>query len=337
MTAAVDQLNRPLRDLRISLADRCNFRCVYCMPKEIFGSPAHFLPSEDTLTADELLTVVRAMAPLGVHKVRLTGGEPLLRRDIVPLIEGLAGIHGIDDVALTTNGSLLTGERAHALRSTGLSRITVSLDSLDPERFGRINGVGFGADRVLRAIEQADGAGFRPVKINVVVKRGMNDEDIVPLAEHFRFSGHIVRFIEYMDVGNSNGWTPEEVVSAREILERISGWWPLHALEQAYFGEVATRYGYDDGGGEIGIIASVTQPFCRSCTRARLAADGRLFLCLFANQGMSLRDILRRGGTEGDIQDAVAGLWQHRSDRYSERRGRGDTPGHRIEMFQMGG
>ncbi|NMP23969.1 GTP 3',8-cyclase MoaA [Sulfobacillus sp. DSM 109850] len=333
----MDQLNRPLRDLRISLTDRCNFRCVYCMPKEIFGSPTHFMPSEDTMTVDEILTVVRALAPIGVHKVRLTGGEPLLRRDIAPLIEGLTHIAGIDDVALTTNGSLLSRERAQALREAGLSRITVSLDSLDSGRFGRINGVGFGADRVLRAIDHADEAGLRPIKINVVVKRGMNDEDVVPLAQHFRFSGHIVRFIEYMDVGNSNGWTRQEVVPAQEILERISRQWPLHAIDRAYYGEVATRYAYDDGGGEIGIIASVSQPFCRTCTRARLAADGRLFLCLYANHGLSLRDILRQGGTEADIRNAVAGLWHHRSDRYSELRGRGDRRSPHLEMFQMGG
>ena len=337
MTPVLDQLNRPLRDLRISLTDRCNFRCVYCMPQEIFGTPSHFMPPEDTLTVDEILTVARALVPVGVHKVRLTGGEPLLRRDIVPLIEGLVHLPGIEDIALTTNGSLLTLDRAQGLREAGLSRMTVSLDSLDEARFGRINGVGFGADRVLRAVKHAEQAGFRPVKINVVVKRGMNDDDIVPLAEYFRFSGHIVRFIEYMDVGNSNGWTRQEVVPAREIVERIAHRWPLHAIEPAYYGEVASRYLYDDGGGEIGVIASVTQPFCRSCTRARLTADGRLFLCLFAAQGLSLRDMLRTGEGDDALRNAVAGFWHRRSDRYSELRGQADAAKPPIEMFQMGG
>ncbi len=337
MTSVLDQFNRPLRDLRISLTDRCNFRCVYCMPKEVFGTPSHFLPPEESLTAEEILTIVRALVPIGVHKVRLTGGEPLLRRDIETLIKGLAHLPGIDDIALTTNGSLLSVDRARRLREAGLSRITVSLDSLDETRFGRINGVGFSADRVLSAIKHAEQAGFQPVKVNVVVKRGMNDDDIVPLAEYFRYSGHIVRFIEYMDVGNSNGWTPEEVVPATEIVERIARHWPLHAVEPAYFGEVASRYAYDDGGGEIGVIASVTQPFCRSCTRARLTADGRLFLCLFAAQGLSLRDVLRSGEEDEAIRQAVAGFWRGRSDRYSELRGQPAVNKPHLEMFQMGG
>ena len=332
-----DSLERPLQDLRISLTDRCNFRCVYCMPKEIFGTPTHFMPPVEAMTRQEIVRLVRAMSLLGVHKVRLTGGEPLLRRDLVDLIHDLSLVSGIDDIALTTNGSMLTRTLARRLKDSGLSRITVSLDSLDRERFGRINGVNFGVDRVLEATETASTAGFRPVKINIVIKRGLNDQDIIPMADHFRFSGHTVRYIEYMDVGTSNGWSLHNVISARDILQTLASRWPLHALESDYYGEVATRYAYDDGGGEIGLIASVTQPFCRSCTRARLSANGRFLLCLFAEHGVNLRDLLRQGATDMEITTIVERLWQGRDDRYSELRGHPGSTSKRLEMFQIGG
>lgn len=338
MDTLIDRFNRPLRDLRISLTDRCNFRCVYCMPKEIFGTPIHFMPSEEAMTRDEIVTLVGALSTLGVHKVRLTGGEPLLRKDIVSLVRDLARISGIDDIALTTNGSSLSRARAVSLKEAGLSRITVSIDSLDPGRFGRINGVGFPAERVLKAIDNAREAGLVPVKVNVVVKRGLNDMDIVPLAERFRFSGHTVRYIEYMDVGMSNGWLRKDVVPAAEILQTLSARWPLHPVEPAYYGEVASRYMYDDGAGEIGLIASVTQPFCRNCTRARLSADGRLLLCLFADHGANLRDMVRHGATEQDLVETVRQIWGNRDDRYSElRNGDASALAKRLEMFQIGG
>ncbi len=338
MAEVRDQLNRPLRDLRISLTDRCNFRCGYCMPKEIFGTPTHFMPREDAMTREEIVAVVRLMSQLGVHKIRLTGGEPLLRQDIAPLIADMAEVYGIDDIALTTNGSMLTLALAKGLKAAGLGRITVSLDSLDAERFGRINGVGVRPAKVLAAIDHAAEAGLGPVKINVVVKRGMNDQDIVPLAERFRFTGHIVRFIEFMDVGMSNRWSLEDVVPAAEILQTISQRWPLHPVEAAYYGEVASRYAYDDGAGEIGLIASVTQPFCGSCTRARLSADGRLLLCLFADHGVNLRDLLRQGVAADALLERVTQIWGARGDRYSELRDpRKSQPAKRLEMFQIGG
>ena len=338
MTSVHDRFHRPLRDLRISLTDRCNFRCVYCMPKEIYGAATHFMAPEDAMTREEIVALVRVFSQLGVRKVRLTGGEPLLRSDIVPLVRDLAAIPGIEDLALTTNGSALTKSLAVQLKSAGLHRITVSLDSLDSERFGRINGVGFSAERVLSGIDNAAEAGLAPLKINVVVKRGLNDQDVVPLAEHFRFSGHTVRYIEYMDVGTSNGWSRQDVVSAAEILRALSARWPLHPVEPAYYGEVASRYAYDDGAGEVGFIASVSQPFCGSCTRARLSADGRLLLCLFSNRGINLRDLLRHGSTESELLDQVRHIWENREDRYSElRNGASHRSREPLEMFQVGG
>lgn len=290
------------------------------------------------MSREEIVTVVRVLGDLGVHKVRLTGGEPLLRNDIVPLVGDLARLPGIDDIALTTNGSALSRARAMSLKDAGLNRITVSIDSLDPERFGLINGVGFPPDRVLAAIDNAAAAGLNPVKVNVVVKRGLNDTDIVPLAERFRFSGHTVRYIEYMDVGTSNGWSPKEVVSAVEILRTLAERWPLHPVEPAYYGQVAARYAYDDGAGEIGLIASVTQPFCRSCTRARLSADGRLLLCLFADHGVNLRDMVRQGAAEKELLERVRQIWENRDNRYSElRNSERSGPAKRLEMFQIGG
>jgi len=261
-----------------------------------------------------------------------------LRHDIVPLVGDLARISGIDDIALTTNGSALSRARAISLKDAGLTRVTVSIDSLDPNRFGRINGVGFPVNRVLEAIDNAAEAGLSPIKINVVIKRGLNGMDVVPLAKRFRFSGHTVRYIEYMDVGASNGWLPKDVVPALEILEMLSTEWTLHPVEPAYYGEVASRYAYDDGGGEIGFISSVSQPFCGSCTRARLSADGRLLLCLFADEGVSLRDIMRHGATEQDLIDTVRTIWKGRDDRYSDlRNGDASRSTKRLEMFQIGG
>lgn len=332
-----DRLNRPMRDLRISLTDRCNFRCLYCMPKEVFGTPIHFMPRGDAMTADEIVTLVRVMSTLGVHKIRLTGGEPLLRHDVVSLVQSLARIPGIDDVAMTTNGSMLTQEKAEDLKRAGLNRITVSIDSLDVGRFGAINGVNFSPARVLNGIDNADRAGLSPVKINVVVKRNMNDEDILPLAEHFRFTGHTVRFIEFMDVGMSNRWSQKDVVPSTEILDRIASRWPLHPVDRDYYGEVAARYAYDDGGGELGLIASVTQPFCRDCTRARLSADGQLLLCLFGSQGVNLRDLIRHGATEQDLVTTIRDIWEGRIDRYSELRHGTVNKSGRLEMFRVGG
>lgn len=337
MENVFDRFNRPLRDLRISLTDRCNFRCVYCMPKEIFGTPTHFMPVEEAMSRAEIVTIVGALSRLGVRKVRLTGGEPLLRDDIVPLVADLKQIPGIEDIAVTTNGSTLTRARAASLKEAGLSRITVSLDSLDAERFGAINGVGFTPARVLKAIDNAAEAGLSPVKINAVIKRGMNEVDIVPLAEHFRFTGHTVRFIEFMDVGTSNGWELKDVVSAAEMLKMIGERWALHPVDPGYYGEVAERYAYDDGGGEIGLIASVTQPFCRACTRARLSADGRFLLCLFAEHGINLRDLVRKGMNEEDLTETVRKIWEARDDRYSELRASHGSGGKRLEMFQIGG
>ena len=294
---AVDALGRPLRDLRISVTDRCNFRCTYCMPKEVFGRDFAFLDRAELLTFEEIARLAQLFVREGVEKIRLTGGEPLLRRDLERLVAMLARIRGVQDIALTTNGALLTREKAFALRDAGLDRITISLDSLDDAVFRRMNDVDFPVARVLEAIDAASEAGLTPVKIDVVVKRGENDDSIVEMARRFRGTGHIVRFIEYMDVGNTNGWRMEDVVSAREIAERIAAHWPIEPVQPNYFGEVAERWRYLDGAGEIGIISSVTQPFCGSCTRARLSADGKLYLCLFAGTGHDLRGLLRGGAT----------------------------------------
>ena len=292
-----DTLARPLRDLRISVTDRCQFRCTYCMPREVFGRDYMFLPRAELLTFEELTRLARIFASLGVRKLRLTGGEPLLRRDLERLVAMLAGIDGIEDIALTTNGALLA-RKARALAVAGLRRVTVSLDSLDDAVFMALNDAGFPVARVLEAIAAAADAGLAPVKVNMVVRRGVNDQSILPMAAHFRDSGHVLRFIEYMDVGTTNGWRLDEVVPAAEIISLIGGQWPLEPIAPGYPGEVASRYRYRDGGGEIGVIASVTQPFCRGCTRARLSADGRLYTCLFAGVGHDLRGPLRGGASD---------------------------------------
>jgi cyclic pyranopterin phosphate synthase len=335
--SATDTAGRPLRDLRISVTDRCNFRCTYCMPKEVFGRDFAFLERDALLTFEELARVARLFVRNGVEKIRLTGGEPLLRRDLERLVAMLASIDGLRDLTLTTNGSLLTPEKARALKAAGLQRITLSLDSLDDATFRAMNDVNFPVARVLDAIDAAGAAGLAPVKIDMVVKRGTNDDNIVPMAERFRGTGHIVRFIEYMDVGNTNGWRMEDVVSGTSIRDAISSRWPLEPAEATYFGEVAERWRYMDGAGEIGIITSVTQPFCGNCTRARLSADGELYTCLFASRGFDLRKLLRGGATDDDIATIIANVWRVRDDRYSEIRSAASTTLPKVEMSRIGG
>ncbi|HUP59924.1 MAG TPA: GTP 3',8-cyclase MoaA [Thermoanaerobaculia bacterium] len=331
-----DTRGRPLRDLRISVTDRCNFRCPYCMPKEIFGRDFTFLHREDLLTFEELARLAKVFVRSGVEKVRLTGGEPLLRRDLERLVEMLASIEGLQDIALTTNGSLLTREKARALKSAGLRRITISLDSLDDAVFRAMNDVDFPVAAVLAAIDAAEEAGLTPLKIDAVVKRGVNDAGIVDLARHFRGTGHIVRFIEYMDVGNTNQWRAEDVVPGREMLEVLAREWPLVPAEANYFGEVAERWLYVDGAGEIGIITSVTQPFCGSCTRARVSASGEMYLCLFAERGYDLRKLMRGGASDDELAEVIANLWRDRDDRYSEIRAIA-APARKVEMSHIGG
>ena len=336
-----DLFGRPLRDLRISVTDRCNFRCPYCMPAEIFGEAYQFLPKDEILTFEEIARLSRLFVALGVNKLRITGGEPLLRADLPALIGQLAAIPGADDITLTTNGYLL-GQQAQQLAAAGLKRITVSLDSLDDEVFKQMNGRGFGTRRVLDGINRAAEAGLVPVKINAVVQKGVNDHTIVDLARRFQGTGHIVRFIEYMDVGNRNGWKLDEVIPAAEIVSRIHAAMPLEPADPNYVGEVANRWRYQDGSGEIGVIASVTQPFCADCTRARLSTDGRLYTCLFANDGADLRGPMRAGATDAELSALIAGIWNLRRDRYSEERSEltDGLPGNsrqKVEMYQIGG
>jgi cyclic pyranopterin phosphate synthase len=330
-----DTLARPLRDLRISVTDRCNFRCVYCMPKEIYGKGYQFLQKDQLLTFEELARLAAIFASLGTRKIRLTGGEPLMRRGLDVLVGLLAKIPDVD-LTLTTNGSLLA-EQAPALAAAGLKRVTVSLDSLDDAVFKCMNDVEFPVDRVLAGIDAAVAAGLSPVKINMVVRRGLNEQSILPMARYFRETGQILRFIEYMDVGHTNGWRLEDVVSAREIVRIIDAELPLVSMEANYTGEVAERWRYADGSGEIGVIASVTQPFCADCTRARLSADGGLYTCLFATTGCNLRGLVRSGATDDAIRDAIAETWTERADRYSEQRSSETAGLHKIEMSFIGG
>ncbi len=340
--APLDRLGRPLRDLRISVTDRCNFRCPYCMPAEIYGDKYEFLAKPELLSFEELERLTRLFVEFGVEKVRITGGEPLLRHGLPRLIEQLVAIDGVRDLTLTTNGWLLQ-KQARALAEAGLDRVTVSLDSHDDEVFGRMNGRGFGVSRVIEGIDAADAAGLRPIKINCVVERGCNEDSIVPLAERFKGSGHIVRFIEFMDVGTRNQWNLTQVLPAGEIAERIARELPLEPIEPNYRGEVARRWRYTDGEGEIGVIASVTQPFCGECTRARLTTDGRLVTCLFASDGTDLRGPMRDGASDDELRELIARVWRDRSDRYSEERedllqvGGPKKPRDRIEMYQIGG
>jgi cyclic pyranopterin phosphate synthase len=330
----LDTLARPLRDLRISVTDRCNFRCVYCMPKEVFGRDYLFLPRRELLTFEEIERVSRVFVELGVHKLRLTGGEPLLRRDLEVLVGQLAGVGDLD-LTLTTNGSLLA-QKAQPLADAGLTRVTVSLDSLDDEVFRAMNDVDFPVARVLAGIDAAAAAGL-PVKVNVVVKRGLNEDSVVDIARRFRGTDHAVRFIEYMDVGATNGWRMDDVAPAAEIVAAIGEEFPLEPLEPAYRGEVAQRYRYRDGAGEVGVIASVTQPFCGDCTRARLSADGKLYTCLFAVRGHDLRAVLRSGAGDEELEDAIRAVWERRTDRYSELRTEQTSRLRKVEMSYIGG
>jgi GTP 3',8-cyclase len=330
----LDRLGRPLRDLRISITDRCNFRCTYCMPKEVFGSSYRFLPRAELLTFEEIERLARILTAHGVEKVRLTGGEPLLRRDVQKLVAMLADIPGLD-LTMTTNGALLP-QKAGALAAAGLDRITVSLDALEDEVFRSLNDVDFPVARVLAGIDAAAAAGL-PVKVNMVVKRGVNEDSVLPMARFFHGSGHTLRFIEYMDVGHTNGWRLDDVVPAAEILAAVQAELPLEPLEPSYRGEVARRWRYADGGGEIGVIASVTQPFCGDCTRARLSADGSLYTCLFATKGHDVRALLRQGAGDEEISAAIGALWGRRTDRYSELRTAATARLDKVEMSYIGG
>ena len=332
-----DSRRRPLRDLRLSVTDRCNFRCPYCMPRERFHDQYRFLKSSERLEFAELLRLARLFVQLGVVKLRITGGEPLLRSGLPDLVGDLSGLSGLEDIALTTNGVLLA-QHAAELRAAGLQRVTVSLDSLDPAIFSRMAG-GFGSVRdVLGGIAAARSAGLDPLKINAVIQRGVNDTAVLDLVEYFRGSGVIVRLIEYMDVGNRNDWNRDRVVPSQELLDRIRARWPLSALEPAYRGEVARRYAFDDGGGEIGFISSVTQPFCGDCSRARLSSDGRFYTCLFASEGTDLRAPLRGGASDEELLSMIRQIWERRADRYSELRDNLRARGvQHVEMNYVGG
>jgi cyclic pyranopterin phosphate synthase len=330
---ALDTFGRPLRDLRISVTDRCNFRCVYCMPKEVYGRDHRFLERRELLTFEEITRVARTFVSAGVKKIRITGGEPLVRRDLERLIEQLSELDV--DLTLTTNGSLLP-QKAQALADAGLRRITVSLDSLDDAIFRSLNDVDFSVERVLDGIDAASAAGL-PVKVNAVIKRGVNDDQIVPLAGFFRERGHTLRFIEYMDVGHTNGWRLDDVVPAKEIVALLDEAFGVEPVEALYRGEVAQRWRYKDGGGEVGVIASVTQPFCGDCTRARLSAEGKLFTCLFAVRGHDLRALIRGGATDDELEEAVRTVWGGRADRYSDLRSAATTGLDKVEMSYIGG
>jgi cyclic pyranopterin phosphate synthase len=338
MSAVIDRFQRPLRDLRISVTDRCNFRCPYCMPKEVFGAGHAFLKDPQLMSREEITRIAGAFRGLGVEKVRLTGGEPLLRPDLSELVAELKNRAGIPQVALTTNGWLLE-KFAPALRSAGLDRVNVSVDSLNDETAGRMNGLGFKVDRVLRGIDAAAAVGL-PVKINCVVQRGVNDAELLILCEYFRERGHSLRFIEFMDVGNTNHWSVKDVVPAKEIVDRVSQRWPLEPVGPAYRGEVAARYRYTDGRGEIGLISSVTEPFCRDCHRARLSADGKLYTCLFASLGWDVLGCVRAGANDAELQRYIGRIWAGRLDRYSDERAEvlasGETQ-EKIEMSYIGG
>ena len=335
-----DRWARPLHDLRVSVTDRCNFRCTYCMPKEVFDKSYRFLPHADLLSFEEITRLARLFIEHGVEKIRLTGGEPLLRKDIERLIAMLARLSTRDgrplDLTLTTNGSILA-RKARTLANAGLRRVTVSLDGLDDAVFRRMNDVDYPVAAVLEGIAAAAAAGLSPVKINMVVKRGVNEHEILAMARHFQGSGHVLRFIEFMDVGSSNGWRLDDVVPSREVLDRINAELPLQAIDPNYPGEVAERWNYRDGSGEIGVISSVTQAFCRSCTRARLSTEGRLYLCLFASRGYDLRQLLRSGAADAQISDAIGRIWRAREDRYSELRSEATAAERKIEMSYIGG
>ena len=336
-TGITDTLGRPLRDLRVSVTDRCNFRCTYCMPAEIYGERYQFLPKPELLTFEEITRLTRTIVKFGATKIRLTGGEPLVRADMEVLVAMLAKIDGVKDLTLTTNAFLLA-QKAKALKEAGLHRVTVSLDTMDDEIFKVMNGRGYTTHRVLEGIRAAEEVGLFPIKINAVVQKGVNDHTVVDLAGYFKGTGHIVRFIEFMDVGNLNRWKMDNVLPSAEVVQRINAVYPLEPVDPNYYGEVANRYRYKDGSGEIGVISSVTVPFCGDCTRARLSPEGGLYTCLFASQGFDLKGPLRAGATDADIEEMLAKLWHARTDRYSEERAdlTGPQP-RKVEMYHIGG
>ncbi len=331
-----DQFDRPLHDLRISVMDRCNFRCPYCMPEQKYHKDFQFMSADKRLSFKEIVRLAKLFAGLGVHKLRITGGEPLLRASLTDLIAELAAIEGIDDIALTTNGVLLA-QHASALKVAGLNRVTVSLDSLDPQIFQQMSGGRGSYEQVLEGVQEASLVGLVPVKINVVVKRGVNDHTLVDMVEKFRGTGIIVRFIEYMDVGTINQWQRSDTLPARDLLAMLSEHYSLVPAERNYHGEVASRYVFTDGTGEIGFINSVTEPFCGSCSRVRLSSDGKLFTCLFASGGLNLREPLRNGMADNDLLSVITSTWGKRTDRYSELRARDAAPADKVEMYYIGG
>ena len=341
LVGITDKLNRPVRDLRISVTDRCNFRCTYCMPAEIFGERYEFLPRPEILTFEEIERVARIFAAVGVNKLRITGGEPLVRANLPELIERLSSIEGIEDIALTTNGYFLP-KYANELKEAGLKRLTISLDSIDEEIFKKMSGRPQGPANTLEGIKLATELGFSPIKINVVVQRAVNDHTLVDTARYFKGTGAIVRFIEFMDVGTKNGWELSEVVTSKEVIDMIGSEFPLEPVDPNYTGEVASRYRYKDGDGEIGVISSVSEPFCGSCTRARLSTDGKLVTCLFASGGTDLKETLRSGKSDEEIAEMIGGIWTNRSDRYSEQRSKAtdlnvEAEGDKVEMYYIGG
>ena len=335
-TAVVDTFSRPMRDLRISVTDRCNFRCRYCMPKEIFNRDYEFLARDLLLSFEEIERIVTVFSGLGVNKIRITGGEPLLRRNLEDLIGAVKVVGGIDDVTLTTNASLLE-RKAESLVAAGLDRVTVSLDSLNNDVFMAMNDVAFSVDDVLAGIDAAAAAGLTPIKINMVVQKGVNDHTVVDMARHFKGSGHIVRYIEYMDVGTTNQWCMDDVVPGKDIVAMISEAFPLEPVGPNYTGEVAARWQYADGTGEIGVITSVTQPFCATCTRARISAEGSLYTCLFASGGMDLRSMLRAGASDEELAETIRSVWTARDDRYSQLRSSRTAGLRKVEMSYIGG
>lgn len=335
-----DTLDRPIRDLRVSVTDRCNFRCIYCMPREIFGPGYKFVPRNDLLKLEEIARITRLFAGHGVRKVRITGGEPMIRRNLERLIEMLRDIDGITDISMTTNASMLTLKRAQSLRAAGLSRINISLDAIDEQTFQRINDVDFPVAKVLEGIDNAHAAGFDAVKVNAVIRRGYNEHSILPLAQHFHGTGTVLRFIEFMDVGTTNKWNLEEVMPAAELVEIIDKEMPIESLQPNYSGEVAKRWRYSDGGGEVGFITSVTQSFCGDCSRARLSAVGKVYTCLFAATGQDLRGMLRAGASDEELSRLIGRIWSQREDRYSELRGQIPVTAEtlpRVEMSHIGG
>ena len=337
MSNLQDTFQRELRDLRISVTDRCNFRCTYCMPKEVFNSKYQFLVRDDLLSFEEIARLSRLFAAQGVRKIRLTGGEPLLRKNLDVLIAELAKIEGIDDIALTTNASILTLEKAKELKQAGLDRITVSLDAIDDETFRAMNDREVPVEKVLTGIDNARTAGFNSVKVNMVVQKNRNEHDIIPMAKYFKGSGNILRFIEYMDVGNTNGWNLDEVVSGTEIIERLQKDFALEPIDPNYRGEVAKRWRYQDGGGEVGVITSVTQAFCGDCNRLRLSAKGEMYTCLFTSKGTDLRGLLREQASDEYINEVITNVWQNRDDRYSQLRSKQMHTLRKVEMSYIGG